>query len=83
MAVRFTGTLVALAAAFAVVLAYVLGGPRMVWIVAAAEVGLVMLDVARRFKVRALRRRAAIRPEADHCEQCARARQRLEGRRAR
>ncbi|GAA3008026.1 hypothetical protein GCM10020229_19740 [Kitasatospora albolonga] len=80
MAVRYTGALVAIAAALAVVLAYVLGGPRMVWIVAAAEVALVMMDVARRFKVRAMHRRAAVRPEADHCEQCARARRRLEGR---
>ncbi|GAA1174435.1 Flp pilus assembly protein TadB [Kitasatospora gansuensis] len=76
--VRVESALVALAAALAVVLAYVFGGPRLVWIVAAAEVALVMLDVARRFRVRAHDRAGQQEPEA-HCERCRRARERLDG----
>ncbi|MER5863883.1 hypothetical protein [Kitasatospora sp. NPDC002040] len=78
--VRLGGALVGLAAALAVVVAYLFGGPRMVWIVAAAEVALVMLDVARRFRVRGQHRPAPDGPEAAHCERCRRARERLDGR---
>lgn len=79
MAVRFWGALTGMAAALAVVAAYVLGGTRMVWVVAAAEVALVMLDVARRFRGRAHRRPHAEGPAAAHCERCRRARERLDG----
>jgi hypothetical protein len=80
--VRIEGALVGLAAALAVVVAYVCGGPRMVWIVAAAEVSLVMLDVARRFRVRGHARTTPAGPEAAHCERCRRARERLDGKSA-
>ncbi|KQV23932.1 MULTISPECIES: hypothetical protein [unclassified Kitasatospora] len=77
--VRVEGALVGVAAALAVVLAYVFGGPQLVWIVAAAEVALVMLDVARRFRVRGHEQPSAEGPEGAHCERCRRARERLDG----
>ncbi|MFJ9522498.1 hypothetical protein ACIRPK_30145 [Kitasatospora sp. NPDC101801] len=78
--VRVEGALVGVAAALAVVLAYVFGGPQLVWVVAAAEVALVMLDVARRFRVRGLGRPGPEEPAEAHCERCRRARERLDGR---
>ncbi|BFV57551.1 hypothetical protein KCMC57_up26550 [Kitasatospora sp. CMC57] len=76
--VRVESALVAVAAALAVVVAYVAGGPRTVWIVSAAEVALVMMDVARRFRVRTQDRPGPPEPEAAHCERCRRARERLD-----
>ncbi|MFJ1709011.1 hypothetical protein [Kitasatospora sp. NPDC088346] len=83
MAIRrtqFWGTVLALAAALAVVVGYLLGGPRTVWLVSAAEVLLVMVHVAVRFRARAHVRTAGEGPEAAHCERCRRARERLDAR---
>ncbi|MFD9126886.1 hypothetical protein [Kitasatospora sp. NPDC059571] len=71
---------VAVAAALAVVAGYLLGGPRAVWTVSAAETLLVMGHVARRFRAKAHMRTAGEGPDADHCDRCRRARERLDAR---
>ncbi|GAA2259403.1 MULTISPECIES: hypothetical protein [Kitasatospora] len=71
------GAVAGVAAALAVVGGYLVGGERMVWVVAAAETLVFMGWVARRFRGRVLTGPAVHGPDAAHCERCARARARL------
>lgn len=81
------GAVVVVAAALAVVAAYLINGAALVLGVAGVEVLLVMVHVARRFRLahlpRAAARRAAARPQAAHCERCRRAQEALDARAAR
>ncbi len=78
--VEVGSALVATSAALAVVTAYLVDGPALVWAVAGVEVLLVMAHVARRFRAKAHTRSAGEGPAAAHCERCRRARERLEQR---
>ncbi|MEV6211092.1 hypothetical protein [Kitasatospora sp. NPDC051914] len=79
---QFWGAVVAVSAALAVITAYLVGGPRAVWTVAAVETLLVMVWVARRFRAKAHPRPVGEGPGAAHCERCRRAQERLEMRAA-
>ncbi|MDH6143979.1 hypothetical protein P3T35_006014 [Kitasatospora sp. GP30] len=74
---QFWGTVVVVGAALAVVAAYLGGGAPLVWAVAGVEALLVMIHVGRRFRHLAHdpHHRADHRPDAAHCDRCARARE--------
>ncbi|AUG79435.1 hypothetical protein CFP65_4709 [Kitasatospora sp. MMS16-BH015] len=74
---QFWASVAGLTAALAVVAAYLAGGPRMVWVVAAVEVLLVMAHVAHRFKGRARPGTVGRDREAAHCERCRRTKEQL------
>ncbi|MER5635898.1 hypothetical protein ABT095_02945 [Kitasatospora sp. NPDC002227] len=76
---QFWASVAGLTAALAVVAAYLAGGPRLVWAVAAVEVVLVMAHVAHRFRGRAQLGAVPHTREAAHCERCLRTKERLDG----
>ncbi|MFE9425320.1 hypothetical protein ACFYNO_20375 [Kitasatospora sp. NPDC006697] len=74
---QFWGTVAVVGAALAVVAAYLGGGAPLVWAVAGVEVLLVMVHVGRRFRhlVHPAEHHQDGRPDAAHCDRCARARE--------
>ncbi|WP_146259287.1 hypothetical protein [Streptomyces tateyamensis] len=73
---QFWGTVVVVAAALAVVAAYLADGAPLVWAVASVEAVLVMIHVGRRFRPAGHGYYGHdSRPDSAHCDRCRRARE--------